>query len=229
MKRLRYFSLIELLVVLAIISIIISLLQPSIKSTLEYSHKITCLANLKSHGVALSVFQSDHDGEFPLLGSWVALSGKAGTSTTYSSHIWTQEKRVLNPYLGDNPELSACPSDTGDSHPYFKGKVSSCYDSFGTSYLPAAYGNYSRARWVFHRTQKLRLHELSPLSNKLVMADWPWHWNRPVQDPKTRWHGGDLSRQLNILFADGHASHLDFTQEYELAPLKAPDSKWLWW
>jgi len=225
------FSLTELLVVFALLAILISLLQPSLKKTFIQANKVHCLNNLKQQGTALAVFINDNEGKFPALPQWISLNGKLGKSTAYQSNKMGIDDRVLNPYLNNDPNASYCPSDIGDSHPQFKDKINSCFDEFGTSYLPAAYGNWSRVQYVFGytKTTSKSIYELSPLSNKLILADWPWHWNRPVADAKTRWHDGDISRKLNVLFADGHAAYIDFTLEWELAPNLAPQKTWLFW
>lgn len=59
------FSLIEVLVVFATLSILLSLLQPSLARTLSISKTQLCASNLKHWGVLFELYSEDYDGELP--------------------------------------------------------------------------------------------------------------------------------------------------------------------
>ena len=62
MKKHRlFFSLIELLIVVAIISILASLLLPALKSARDKAHAITCLSNMKQVGFGSAQYTGDND------------------------------------------------------------------------------------------------------------------------------------------------------------------------
>jgi prepilin-type N-terminal cleavage/methylation domain-containing protein/prepilin-type processing-associated H-X9-DG protein len=61
------FTIIELLVVMAILALLTALLLPVISSARERSHQAACASNLKQIGSALMLYASDHDGFIP---SW---------------------------------------------------------------------------------------------------------------------------------------------------------------
>lgn len=204
------FSLIELLVVFAIMMVLISLLQPTFKKILQTAHILECQNNLKQHGHALAVYMEDYDGYYPQVRSWEGLSGKRGNSRFYGAIYHSPEQKPLNSYLGNNYKLSECPSDLGDG---LTG-AEKAFDAYGTSYLIQLVGNYFRVRHLFHNTNPVHRSEITRTDNKIVIADWPWHPNRTLQMPESRWHSPD-SRSYNTLFADGHTELFLFPIEYE--------------
>jgi prepilin-type N-terminal cleavage/methylation domain-containing protein/prepilin-type processing-associated H-X9-DG protein len=58
--RSRFFTLIELLIVIAIIAILASLLLPALNRAKESARSIACANNLKQYGVMMSMYSSDY-------------------------------------------------------------------------------------------------------------------------------------------------------------------------
>ena len=65
----RAFTLVELLVVIAVIAILTSFLVPTVSSSRQKANAIKCMGQLREWGSAVSSFQGDRDGLFPA-GSW---------------------------------------------------------------------------------------------------------------------------------------------------------------
>jgi len=59
------FTLIELLVVIGIIGILASMLMPALAQAKQKANRIKCLNHMRQLGLALQMYASDFDGEFP--------------------------------------------------------------------------------------------------------------------------------------------------------------------
>lgn len=64
MSRMRFsaFTIVELLVVMAIISVLIALLLPVLGRARDSAHNVTCQSNLRQIGLALSIYSADNKG-----------------------------------------------------------------------------------------------------------------------------------------------------------------------
>jgi prepilin-type N-terminal cleavage/methylation domain-containing protein len=61
----RGFTLIELVVVIAIVAILAALLLPALASTKEQSQRAACLSNLRQIGIAIRAYADDNSGNIP--------------------------------------------------------------------------------------------------------------------------------------------------------------------
>lgn len=100
------FTLVELLVVMAIIGILASLILPSMETALDAARKITCMNNLKQTGFATVQYVDDHGDTLPNQGRQCA--GRIGLIAKGNNveDLWM----VYEAYLGG--ELKNDPSDT---------------------------------------------------------------------------------------------------------------------
>ena len=62
MRKQNFFSLIELLVTIAVIAILAGLLLPALNSARQKAHTISCASNLKQFGTAMALYADSHDG-----------------------------------------------------------------------------------------------------------------------------------------------------------------------
>lgn len=61
-QHIRRFTIVELLVVIAVIAILASLLLPSLKKAIDKAHDVSCKGNLKQLGTISFQYIDDHDG-----------------------------------------------------------------------------------------------------------------------------------------------------------------------
>jgi prepilin-type N-terminal cleavage/methylation domain-containing protein/prepilin-type processing-associated H-X9-DG protein len=99
-KAIRGFTLIEILVVMAIVAILASLVAAGWQRSQRYARATTCMQNLRQIGVALARNVSENDGVFPTM-----MMARASTAENVPV-IDT----VLRPYIQD-ARVFACPDD----------------------------------------------------------------------------------------------------------------------
>jgi len=104
MKVKSAFTVIELLVVVAIIATLAALLLPSLSAARNKARQPTCLNNLKQINFGVEMYADDHDNVLALV------------STNHAPEIWTDYKSWIKSYVGlkrassRQDKLFACPA-----------------------------------------------------------------------------------------------------------------------
>ena len=224
-RRLRSgFTMIELLAVMAIISILISILMPALSSARQRGRITRCQANLRELSHATLRYMSQNDDFFPVsadcrnndcvLWNGHQYFGWNGVRRNQYGNHWN---RPINSELGLEPappvdgnltEVAHCPSDsgaageTGDPRPLFR--------VLGTSYPINPILTQGRFDdWRYRETDVTLSQVLQP-SRKVLVFDHPafgltydaiWTAIRPG------WHD-TLKPAATVGFIDGHAEYV---------------------
>lgn len=202
--RMRAFTLVEVLFVLAIISLLAALLFPVFFTARGKARQVVCASNLRQIGMGMAMYAQDHDGLYPF-----ALD----PADKYTPQMWNgypefqaliptmpMVHEVLQPYV-NSKTLFRCPADTGYTVDEFSNlpldATPSAFERFGTSY--------------FYHTDITRKR---PGENTIQSAAEYWLF----YDMAGRWHGtlAPLAQRYNALFADGHVKNLNYNRIYDL-------------
>jgi prepilin-type N-terminal cleavage/methylation domain-containing protein/prepilin-type processing-associated H-X9-DG protein len=92
------FTIIELLIVIAIIGVLLAITIPAVQKARESARRTQCSNNLRQIGLAIHQFCDVHKGKFPI--------SAHGTSDLESTWIYT-----LAPYMENVDKIRICPED----------------------------------------------------------------------------------------------------------------------
>lgn len=113
-KHCSAFTLIEVLVVVAILGILVGIMLPSLARAKEQSRQAVCLSNLKQQGSGFSAYSSDHRGALPRAGQfrYSLMEGRYYTEGRGNADWVTRNAGMLYPkYIGRSLDLFYCPSN----------------------------------------------------------------------------------------------------------------------
>ncbi len=206
-------TLVELLVVLAIVSLLAALLFPALAKAREQSRKAVCAFNLRQIGVALMMYVQDCDEAFPNDGNPYLWWGRYWR-WLLMPYLGLLQKHSGNPLMATSgvPGILLCPSD--DVAP-------KKWDSTSYGYSAAFYHSpeqieqmttedlYKRDPCNYpHPNVTQYLAQVRYPSRKAVFAEWLSN-HEPVENDKGWW---DWEGGGNYLFVDGHVKYLRATQ-----------------
>lgn len=191
------FTLVELLVVVAIIAILMGMLLPALASARESARKALCLSNLKQIGMGMEMYTSEWNGFFP-----VVHGGTYGSPEPPACEWW----EYLHPH-GFERNYMLCRSDPHCNNTNIESYILNGMFAFGK--------NNNRLR---KPDEKVIVSERADEGSALVHQGYPAWKDRCDNDtavpPTLGWEGfickerhGKLS---NYLFADGHAAGMVF-------------------
>lgn len=176
------FTLVELLVVMAIVGMLVTLASPAIGTAIERGRSAKCVNNLRQIGVAVQQYIADHENTFPCI--------KVAGEEPVDGHEAGEPLDVLGPY-GVTEGILTCPSDAA------RGKASS-EAKYGSSYLfsPVVDGENAINPKIYTRRGIFSIANVGRLT---VASDYEAVHPRPSSGED----GSFVKNGINVLKADG--------------------------
>ena len=192
----RGFTLIELIVVLAVIAALGAILLPIFAGQREKARRSSCQSNLKQIGLGMMQYCRDYDENFPR------------HTHEPNTFVWQQ---ILQPYV-KSVAIFVCPSNLASRLPVNSAIWPGVYPE-----IPRSYGLNHR---VSYAERQVSISEIKSPARKIMVAesrssspDYGSSWWSSWSDG-SRWVEGFAGHlgTANYLFADGHVKTIKPSQ-----------------
>lgn len=189
--RTKAFTLIEMLVVIAIIAILAAMLMPVLHQGQARAQRIWCESNLKQIGLAYHAFANDHSGKFP-----IEVSTNEGGSMEYVQNglstpgVFYTAFRTFQTLSNElvKPEMVICSTDMRSAATNY-----SSMQNTNVSYFVGANGTFDKPETILAGDRNLANNMFQVPTVLQAGPGYKLHWT------------GELHQyQGNMVFADGH-------------------------
>lgn len=225
----KLFSLIEFLVVVAILAILMTLLSPQLRSMMHHAGRIGCSENLRGIGSAYHLYAEDADDQVAdclFIGStnhnsiWTNSSDRNYSAAYSIGRFHNGQAGYLEPYIGKNNQSLHCPGT----------EFAQGVEAFGSSRFISGVATYtSLTPFNFMVRKRLGDYLINPYTDQLqgwdqetvrpvyfdpVIDQSAWYRNRIGQGGAWDQVGADIHDNkglLPILMSDGHVFNFDRT------------------
>lgn len=236
------FSLLELLVCIAIIALLLGILLPVLVHARRVGYAAVCSSNLRQLSIGWQSYLQDNKDMFPRYGALPEWEYGGAVFVGAERRAALDARRPINRHLdatshedSDLARLFHCPGDQGV---YERGVASrgragpsllargSAFEQYGTSYRANPLLMDSSKAGLDRAARPLGLHELHTDHSRVLLtadATWAYATATPGSDEASReasWHGN--RDQGNMLAVDGSVRFINFAQsprvEFVISP-----------
>lgn len=202
-RKLGAFTLLELLIVVAVLGLLVGMLLPTLGRARQVAMRATCASNLHQLAIVMSLYTHDYDA-FPA----------ALDPVDANPYCWLWMGRGWRPVLApffdpsldkDHPSILFCRSDLGGKVKY---ESTSYAYSMAFYHSPAQIGLITSVAQTYTNPQPpvaQKPEDVAYPSGKILLGDWTS--NHPPFPDDNGWWNWQGAR--NYLFADGHVLYLE--------------------
>lgn len=223
-RRVAGFSLLELLVVIATLTLLVAILLPSIRQAHVQAKRVHCRANLHQLAIAWQMYLDANNGAF-FRGDDANIIYGGQKGAEYQGARPLNLHLSLEPVLTQGGDVFRCPTDKGGGV-----VVTTHFEHYGTSYTTnqlligphnVMFNPFDPCAEMYEELNDyLDRKRLPPVHNPgkvILMGDFGWVHTISPDDPfKVEWHGSPRSH--NLAFMDGHAEFIKICKGRYVAP-----------
>ncbi|HUE36622.1 MAG TPA: prepilin-type N-terminal cleavage/methylation domain-containing protein [Candidatus Acidoferrum sp.] len=225
---LRAFTLVELLIVVAIIAILAAMLFPVLSAAKAKSRETACLNNLKQMAAGSSIYADDNGSKFmdnlPLAvtqpagsNNWALGNMKMAAQSTNTSFLKSGE---LFPYT-TQPALYRCPADISQTNGALRVRSYSMNSWIGSRYMIT--GERENGFRTFATETETAITGTSTLwliadENELTIDDAWWLVTMDNSQPFVSYPATRHNRGYNLSFVDGHVERWSLYSTNTVSP-----------
>ena len=184
----KAFTIIELLIVIAIIGILAAMLLPALKTANDTANRIVCASNLKQLGTAFAMYVNDYNDFTPTCQSM------------YNGSLSTNWPCALYPELNGNAKVFHCPSLMKGIDRTYGSNLGSTFTIRGPDYIGYGFNQNAVGRIPSQNCKFSKYKNPSALCLMLETTEGDIYFTQSNADLWAYRH----NNTMNVLYADGH-------------------------